>query len=259
MYKRQVSHCVNDVLSVGGRPLAFLDYIAFGKVDSTILRQVISSIARECRRYAIDFIGGETAELPGVYCQGEYDVVGFIIGVCEDGRLLDGSRIKEGDLIVGIPSNGLHTNGYSLARKVLLDSRKFNFEHIPPGWRTSIGRALLKPHINYFNDVYPLHTRRLLKGIAHITGGGIAGNLKRILPPGVDAHIRKGLWKIPPIFDLIAEQGPVEESEMYKVFNMGIGMILITSPKNLSQVMKALNKGIVIGEIVKGSGEVIMQ
>jgi phosphoribosylformylglycinamidine cyclo-ligase len=254
-----VAHCVGDILCVGARPVAFMDYIAFDRLDPRVFSQVMKGITGECAGHGIQLIGGETAEMPGVYRKGEYDVVGFIIGIAETRRVLDGSRIRKGDLIVGLPSNGLHTNGYSLARKALLGRGRFKVTDRPPGWKTALGRALLKPHTNYFDQVYPLVEKGLLKGIAHITGGGIAGNLCRILPPGCAAVLKKSLWRVPRIFDLIAERGPVEEDEMYRVFNMGLGMLLVVPHPALPEVLKSTRYSRVVGEITGGDGEVTLE
>lgn len=252
-----VSHCVNDILCVGARPIAFLDYLAFDALDPTIFKQILRGIARECRNYGIELVGGETAEMPGVYCRGEYDLAGFIIGLASRSRLLDGSKIRRGDYIVGLPSNGLHTNGYSLARKVLLETRGMKLKVRPKGWRQTLGRALLVPHTNYFASVYPLVERGLVSGIAHVTGGGIADNLERILPRTVDAVMKKSLWRVPKIFTLIAQSGPVSEDEMFRVFNMGLGMLLIVPHGNLPEVMKRAAGSRVVGEIVGGEGRAI--
>jgi phosphoribosylformylglycinamidine cyclo-ligase len=170
-----VAHCVNDILCLGAKPVAFMDYIAFDRLDPAVFEQILRGIARECRKYGIQLIGGETAEMPGVYRKGEYDLVGFIIGLVAGRCTLDGSRIRKGDLIVGLPSSGLHTNGFSLARRVLLGKRRMRLAQRPGGWRQPLGQVLLKPHTNYFAEVYPLIEKNLLSGIAHRTGGGIAG------------------------------------------------------------------------------------
>jgi phosphoribosylformylglycinamidine cyclo-ligase len=250
-----VAHCVNDILCMGARPVAFLDYIAFARLDPDVFRQVVGGIARECRRLGIQLIGGETAEMPGVYREGEYDLVGFIVGLAAGRQVLDGSRIRKGDYVVGLPSNGLHTNGYSLAGRVLVDRRGMDLRKPPPGWREPLGRALLRPHVNYYPEVYPLIERRLLSGVAHVTGGGIAGNLGRILPRGTGAKLARSTWKVPRIFDLIAHSGPVEEDEMFRVFNMGLGLLLVTPHANLPEVLKVRSSR-VVGEITEGNGRV---
>lgn len=254
-----VAHCVNDILAIGARPVAFLDYVGFSRLDTSVFKQLISGIARECKRHDIALIGGETAEMPGVYRDGEYDLVGCIIGLARKRDMLDGSRIRKGDLIIGLPSSGLHTNGYSLAREVLLKRRRMKLESRPGGLRTSLGRALLKPHTNYFKEVYPLVEGGLLKGIAHITGGGIPGNLCRILPKRCDARLRSGLWRVPPVFDLISEKGPVKRDEMFRVFNMGLGMLLVATQADIPEIMKHTGSAKIVGEVVGGEGAVVIE
>jgi phosphoribosylformylglycinamidine cyclo-ligase len=250
-----VAHCVNDLVCVGARPIAFLDYIAFDKLEPRAFKQMLAGLAAECRRHGIQLIGGETAEMPGVYRRGEIDLAGFVIGLAAKSHILDGSRTRRGDLLVGLPSNGLHTNGYSLARKVLVERCRLDLRRPPRGWREALGKVLLKPHTSYFSAVYPLVEHRLVSGIAHITGGGIAGNLERILPPGLGAVIKRGTWHVPPIFGLIAEKGPVEDDEMFRVFNMGLGMLLVVPHRNLPRVLSDVPDSRVVGEIVEGHGK----
>lgn len=253
-----VAHCVNDILAVGARPVAFLDYVGFSELDTAVFRKLISGIARECKRHDMALLGGETAEMPGVYRDGEYDLVGCIIGVARKRNLLDGSRIRKGDLIVGLASNGLHTNGYSLAREVLLKRRRMKLGSRPAGLRTSLGVALLRPHTSYFDQVYPLVEGRLLKGIAHITGGGIPGNLCRILPAGCGARLKSGLWRVPPVFSLIEDKGPVKRNEMFRVFNMGLGMLLVATQSRIPEIMKRTKSAKIVGEVVEGDGTVVI-
>jgi phosphoribosylformylglycinamidine cyclo-ligase len=254
-----VAHCANDVLCLGARPIAFLDYIAFDKIDDLIFREVVSGIARECRKHHIQLIGGETAEMPGIYRAGEYDLVGFVLGIASKRNLIDGSGIRQGDLIVGLPSSGLHTNGYSLARKVLFGKGRMSVSYRPDGWRNPLGKVLLRPHRNYLSEVYPLVERRVLTGTVHVTGGGIAGNLTRILPSDCGAALRKSLWRVPDVFRLIADAGPVDEQEMFKVFNMGLGMLLVCPASSLPAVLKHTKGSRVVGEIVGGNGEVVIE
>ncbi len=254
-----VAHCVNDILCMGAYPVAFMDYIGFCRLDPHVAREIIAGIARECRKYGIQLIGGETAEMPGVYAQEEFDIVGFIIGLSSKKFIIDGSKIGVGDLLVALPSNGLHTNGYSLARKVLLEDNQYALDFKPLGWKRTLGDELLRPHRNYFKEVYPLIKQGLVTGIAHITGGGIAGNLSRILPEDCDAVVVKSMWSVPSIFRLIAQAGKVEEEEMFRVFNMGIGMLLVVPHKNLPRVMTSLKSAFVVGEIVRGHGKVRLQ
>jgi phosphoribosylformylglycinamidine cyclo-ligase len=254
-----VAHCVDDVLCLGARPIGFMDYVAFDRLDAAVFKQIVKGVARECKANDIQLIGGETAEMPGVYRKGEYDLVGCVFGLSAPGRMIDGSRITKGDLLVGLPSNGLHTNGYSLARKVLLKRGRMDLKSRPKGWKTTLGRALLLPHTNYLKQVYPLVEMKCLTGIAHITGGGIPGNLSRILPDGLSARLRMALWKVPPIFNLIRDTGPVEDKEMLRVFNMGLGMILVTPRKYLPRVLKHTRASRVVGEIDDGNGEVVIE
>jgi phosphoribosylformylglycinamidine cyclo-ligase len=254
-----VAHCVDDILCLGARPVGFMDYIAFDRLDTEVFKQLIKSIAGECTANDIQLIGGETAEMPDVYRKGEYDLVGCIFGLASPRNTLDGSRIRKGDLLVGLPSNGLHTNGYSLARRALLRRGRLDLKARPKGWKRTLGRALLLPHTNYFKQVYPLIEMKALSGIAHITGGGIPGNLSRILPEGCGAKLKSALWKVPPVFDLIRTTGPVGDEEMLRVFNMGLGMILVTPHKRLPQVLKLTRASRVVGEIVDGDGDVVIE
>jgi phosphoribosylformylglycinamidine cyclo-ligase len=254
-----VAHCTNDVMCAGAKPVAFLDYIAFAKLDPQVFRQVINGMARECRICDVSLIGGETAEMPGVYKEGEYDVAGFMIGLVSRRKYLDGSRIRKSDLVVGLPSNGLHTNGYSLARHVLLEKAGMDLACRLPGWKQSLGKVLLKPHTNYFHSVYSLISRGLVAGVAHITGGGIAGNLSRILPDNLDAVLQRSTWRTPRIFDLIAEKGPVDDGEMLRVFNMGLGMLLIVRHSNLPDILTHVSDSRVVGEVVEGGGRVLIR
>jgi phosphoribosylformylglycinamidine cyclo-ligase len=254
-----VAHCVNDILAVGARPVAFLDYVGFSKLDTAVFKKLISGMVRECRRHEMVLLGGETAEMPGVYHDGEYDLVGCIMGFARKRDLLDGSRIKKGDLIIGLPSNGLHTNGYSLAREVLLRRRRMKLGARPAGLRTSLGKALLKPHTSYFHEVYPLVEKRIVKGIAHITGGGIPGNLCRILPSGCGARLKSGLWRVPPIFELIQAKGPVKRDEMFRVFNMGLGMLLVATQARVPDILKRTASARIVGEVVEGDGAVVIE
>lgn len=251
-----VAHCTNDVLCIGARPIAFLDYVAFDRLDPRAFKQILSGLARECGRHGIQLIGGETAEMPGVYRHGEIDLAGFVLGLASKGRILDGTRIKRGDLLVGLPSNGLHTNGYSLARKVLVERCHLDLKRPPRGWSEPLGKVLLRPHTNYLGEVYPLVERKSVSGIAHITGGGIAGNLERILPADLGAVVKKHMWRVPKIFGLIAERGPVEDEEMFRVFNMGLGMLLVVPHRSLPRVMSDVPNSRVVGEIVDGHGKV---
>jgi len=245
-----VNHCVNDILCCGAEPLFFLDYIAMGKLVPEQVEAILSGIVQACRETGCSLIGGETAEMPGIYSQGNYDLVGFIVGVVENKRILDGSSIAPDDLILGLPSSGLHTNGYSLARKVFgIDADPACLNKSYPELGKTLGEELLQVHRCYYPQLKPVLP--LIKGIAHITGGGFAGNIPRVLPEGVVAHIRKDSWDIPRVFRLIQKEGDIKEEEMYQVFNMGIGITIICSPQQVAQIVSILPEGKVIGEIVK--------
>jgi phosphoribosylformylglycinamidine cyclo-ligase len=225
-----VNHCVNDILTCGASPLFFLDYIAMGKLAPEKVEKIDSGLAKACKDIGCALIGGETAEMPGMYQVGDYDLAGFIVGVVEKKNILKGDSIAPDDVILGLPSNGLHTNGYSLVRKVFDIDRNPSVLQTPyPELRQTLGEALLQPHRCYLNEIKPVLTE--IKGLAHITGGGFIGNIPRILPQGLSAQINKGDWQVPPIFSLIQKKGNIEDSEMYQVFNMGIGMVVICSPE----------------------------
>jgi phosphoribosylformylglycinamidine cyclo-ligase len=231
-----VSHCVSDILVQGARPLFFLDYIACGRLESGVVEQVVAGLARGCLEMGCALIGGETAEMPDFYVPGEYDLAGFIVGVVERSRLVDGTRIRVGDRLLGIASAGLHTNGYSLARRLFFGRLRLGHGDLAPGLGVSIADILLAPHRSYLPLLEPLLDAHVLKGMAHITGGGITENLPRILPPGTAAVVRKGSWPVLPVFQFLQREGNIEEAEMYRTFNMGIGMILIVSPEDLPRV-----------------------
>lgn len=252
-----VSHCANDVLAEGARPLFMLDYIAMSVLDYGVVEKLVEGMVAACHECGCALVGGETAELPGTYPEGEYEVVGCMVGVVDAGEIVDGRSIVAGDVAIGLPSTGLHTNGYSLARKVLLEVRGFGLDERLSELRTTVGDALIAPHRPYVRAVSPLLRKGLVKGIAHITGGGIPGNVCRILPKGLGVSMRKGSWEVPPIFKVIQREGDVGEEEMFKTFNMGIGLILIVSPGNADSVARALdeaNEGYCIaGEVVESA------
>jgi phosphoribosylformylglycinamidine cyclo-ligase len=252
-----VNHCVNDIAVTGARPLFFLDYIAAAKLDPRVLRQIITGLSRACKAAGCALIGGETAQMPGLYGQGEYDLAGSITGVVDRRDLLDGSRVRVGDGLVGLPSNGLHTNGYSLARKVLFDLLGLKLTDRPAGLGTTLGTELLKVHRSYLPAFGKLHAMKgkPLHAAAHITGGGLVDNLPRVLPKGCDAEIDPGSWKVPAIFGIIGRGGNVDPLEMYQVFNMGIGMVLVVPGREAASIAGKLG-GRVIGRITKGSGTV---
>ena len=246
-----VNHCVNDILCCGAEPLFFLDYIAMGKLVPEQVEAIISGIVQACRETGCSLIGGETAEMPGIYSHGNYDLVGFIVGVVEKKRILDGSSIAPTDVILGLPSSGLHTNGYSLARKVFgADADPSCLNKSYPELGKTLGEELLQVHRCYYRQLKPVLP--LIKGMAHVTGGGFVGNIPRMLPEGVAAHIRKDSWDILPIFKLIQKEGDIKEEEMYQVFNMGIGITIICSPQQVARIVSILPEAKVIGKVVEG-------
>ena len=247
-----VNHCVNDIFTSGAEPLFFLDYIATGKLVPEKVAAIVEGLSNACREVSCALIGGETAEMPDIYSGNDYDLAGFIIGVVEKARVTMGKEIAAGDAIIGLPSSGLHTNGYSLVRKIFGETRPVLETHYPELGRT-LGEELLEPHRCYYHQVKPMLP--LVKGIAHITGGGLIGNVPRVLPEGLSAQFQVGKWLIPPIFQLIQKRGNVDRQEMYRVFNMGIGMVLICSPDKVSQLIKALPDAKVIGEVARQRGE----
>ncbi len=247
-----VNHCANDILTCGAEPLFFLDYIAMGKLVPEQVSAIAQGLAQACREVGCALIGGETAEMPGLYAGEDYDLVGFIIGVVEKERIIQGQTIVVGDTIIGLPSSGLHTNGYSLVRKIFGATKVALDVHYPELGRT-LADELLEPHRGYYQQLKPLLP--IIKGMAHITGGGLLGNVPRILPQGVAAEFHSQAWTTPPIFQLIQQRGSIDRQEMYRVFNMGIGMVLVCSPDSADQLTRALPETKVIGEVVKQAGE----
>jgi phosphoribosylformylglycinamidine cyclo-ligase len=248
-----VNHCVNDIAVLGARPLFFLDYIGCEKLEPHVFNQLLRGFSRACRAAGCALIGGETAQLPGMYHPKEYDLVGCIVGVVERARIIDGRRIKSGDVVLGIASNGLHTNGYSLARKILFDQMGLRVRSRLPGSRTTVGRELLRVHKNYQPLLAKLPAG-MIKGLAHITGGGLVDNIPRILPKNCDAVIDTKRWHRPLIFQILQENGKIEPAEMYQIFNMGIGMVAIVSERDAKRAMSIL-KAKHIGRIERGSGK----
>jgi phosphoribosylformylglycinamidine cyclo-ligase len=246
-----VNHCVNDILTCGAAPLFFLDYIAMGRLVPERIEAIAQGLARACGEAGCALIGGETAEMPGLYAGEDYDLVGFIIGVVEKEKIIQGKLIAPGDSIIGLPSSGLHTNGYSLVRRVFGETREALSGYYPELGRT-LGEALLEPHRSYYHELKSLLP--LVKGLAHITGGGLIDNVPRILPQGLTARFDGRSWTVPPIFGLIQERGKVSRLEMYRVFNMGIGMALVCSPDNLDKLTQAMPQARVIGEVAKQKG-----
>jgi phosphoribosylformylglycinamidine cyclo-ligase len=247
-----VNHCVNDIFTCGAKPLFFLDYIGIGKLIPDRVAAIVSGLAKACRDIDCPLIGGETAEMPDIYTGDDFDLAGFVVGVVEKDKIIDGKAIAAGDAIIGLSSNGLHTNGYTLARKIFGDSRQSLTRHYPElGW--TIGEVLMEPHTCYYNQLKSLLP--LVKGMAHITGGGLIDNVPRILPKGLAAKFDSQSWSVPPIFNLIQKRGNVDRDEMYHVFNMGIGMVIICSNNKVSRFTKALTGAKVIGEVIKRKGE----
>jgi len=245
-----VNHCVNDILTCGAEPLFFLDYIAMGKLVPEQVEAIAQGLAQACREVGCALIGGETAEMPGLYAGEDYDLVGFIIGVVEKEKIIMGKTIVAGDSIIGLPSSGLHTNGYSLVRKIFGVDQ---LEKYYPELGRTLGEELLEPHRCYYNQLKPLLS--LVKGMAHITGGGLIDNVPRVLPQGLAARFHSQTWTIPPIFQLIQRRGNVARDEMYRAFNKGIGMVLICSPDNANKLVKALPDAQLIGEVVEQVGK----
>lgn len=229
-----VNHCVNDILVQGATPLFFLDYVGAGALEPEKLVELVSGVARGCRENGCALLGGETAEMPGFYQVGDYELVGFIVGMTDRANLLDGRRVRVGDVLLGLPSAGLHTNGYSLARRILFDQLRLDLADPLPGGRggPSVGQLLLAPHLSYLPALKPVLRHPGLHGLAHITGGGLTDNLPRILPAGTRAAIHLGSWEVPELFNVLAECGRVREEEMLRVFNMGIGMVVFSDPSS---------------------------
>jgi phosphoribosylformylglycinamidine cyclo-ligase len=249
-----VNHCVNDIMTGGARPLFFLDYIATGKLKPQIIEEIITGMSRGCREVNCALIGGEMAEMPDFYTKGEYDIAGCIVGIVEKNRIVDGRSIQKGDIIIGLPSNGLHTNGYSLARKVLFEIAGYHVDTVLDDLQLTVGEELLRIHRCYFPLINPLLEEVDIKGMAHVTGGGIVGNTKRIVPDGLELRIDWGSWIVPPIFKVIQHCGRISDDEMQKTFNLGIGYILIAGPDQSDRIIETLirrkEKPIVIGKVV---------
>jgi phosphoribosylformylglycinamidine cyclo-ligase len=252
-----VNHCVNDVLVQGAEPLFFLDYLATGRLSPSVAESIVGGMASACRANGCALLGGETAEMPGFYSDGEYDVAGFIVGVVDRERLVSGRAIAVGDVLVGIPSSGLHTNGYSLARRVIFDHLKLDVGSYVPELSRTVGDALLDPHRSYLSIIQPLLEAGRIKGMAHITGGGITDNLPRVLPHGTAATVEMGSWQVPPIFTWLQRSGNIPVEDMMRTFNMGIGLIIVTVRDQAEALIGELaarggRDARVIGEIVPG-------
>lgn len=257
-----VNHCVNDILVQGAEPLFFLDYLGAAALEPKVFEDVVSGFCKACKENGAALLGGETAEMPGLYPNGEYDLVGTIVGTVERKKLITGKKIRKGDVLIGLPSTGLQTNGYSLARKVIFETAGKKLSDLVPGTKTTFEKALLAIHKSYLNPVKAVMKKVDIRGMAHITGGGLYDNVPRVLPDNVDAQFDRSTWKVPPIFQFIEEAGKVDHEEMYRVFNMGIGYVLMVGKKDVEQTMKILKankqRAIIVGEIVTGSGKSIL-
>jgi phosphoribosylformylglycinamidine cyclo-ligase len=251
-----VHHCINDILVQGARPLFFLDYLATGRLEPDVVADVIGGVAAACAENGLALLGGETAEMPGFYGDGEYDLAGFIVGLVDRRRIVDGSAVKAGDVLVGLPSSGLHTNGYSLARKVFFEQLDHAPDDTVPELGKTVADELLAVHRSYLAPVWPLLEKGLLHAMAHITGGGLTDNLPRVIPDGLRAVIKVGAWEIPPVFRLLAEKGEVPEDDMWRTFNLGVGLVLVVPSKQLEKVLRDLREsgcpGFPMGNVVKG-------
>ena len=255
-----VNHCVNDILVQGARPLFFLDYLATGHLQPEVAEQIVEGLARACKDNGCALLGGETAEMPGFYADGEYDLAGFIVGAVDSELLIDGRSISVGDVLIGLPSTGLHTNGYSLARRIAFEHLGLAVDTQVEALGGTVGDVLLTPHRSYLHAVYPLVAKGAVKGMAHITGGGITDNLPRILPTGTAARVDRHTWSVPPVFEWLQASGGVPVDDMFRTFNMGIGLILVCPPALAETVLDDLRarheEPVVIGEIVRGQQNV---
>jgi phosphoribosylformylglycinamidine cyclo-ligase len=252
-----VAHCVNDILVQGAVPLFFLDYIALGTMDPARVEAIVAGFARACSEFGCPLIGGETAEMPGTYAPGDYDLAGFIVGVVEKARAIP-TGVRPGDVLLALPSAGLHTNGFTLARKVLFEILGHGVDTHLPELGCTLGQALLAPHRSYLAALEPLLERRKIRALAHITGGGFGGNIPRVLPEGLGALVRLGSWEIPPVYRLIQAGGGISDEEMFRTFNMGVGMVAVVAPEDLHEVEHSLERrgeaSSVIGSVAAGSG-----
>src|SRR5215467_857792 len=255
-----VNHCVNDILVQGARPLFFLDYVATGKLSPEVVASIVEGVTNGCRENGCVLLGGETAEMPGFYAEGEYDIAGFIVGVVEKSQIVDGRHVVAGDVLIGLPSAGLHTNGYSLARRVLFDVAGYDVQSVVPEIGTTVGDALLAPHRSYLRAMRPLVSEGLIKGMAHITGGGITENLPRMLPLGCSARVERGSWSVPTLFTVLQKRGAIGTDEMFRTFNMGIGLIAICAASAANTVIDSLERSgeapVRIGQVISGDRDV---
>lgn len=254
-----VNHCVNDILVQGARPLFFLDYIATGKLSPEVVASVVEGVTNGCRENGCVLLGGETAEMPGFYADGEYDIAGFIVGVVDREKIIDGKTIRPDDVLLALPSAGLHTNGYSLARKLFFEVAGYQPDTHLPELGMTAGEALLLPHVSYLKPLDKLLERGVIKGLAHITGGGLTDNIPRILPEGTAVRIDRHSWSIPPLFELMRGLGNVSDAEMYRTFNMGIGMVIVSAPGDAESIATDLGETCYrIGNVISGNREVLI-
>ena len=252
-----VAMCINDILVTGAEPLFFLDYVAVGKLTPEKNAAIVHGVAEGCMQAGCSLIGGETAEMPGMYSEDDYDIAGFAVGVVEKSEIIDGSTICEGDVVLGLPSTGVHSNGFSLVRKIVFDILKADVNDFCPELGMTFGEALLIPTKIYVKEILPLCEQKLIKGMAHITGGGLIENVPRVLPEGVSVVLDKDTWERQPIFKYLQEKGNVPEEEMYRVFNMGIGMVIITDADSALKITAQLPEAQIIGKVVEGKQEVL--
>ncbi len=258
-----VNHCVNDILVQGARPLFFLDYLATGRLSPDVAEAVVRGIAAACRENGCALLGGETAEMPGFYADGEYDLAGFVVGIADRGRLVDGRGVRPGDRVIGLPSSGLHTNGYSLARRIVFDTLGLTVESVPEGLDGPVGEVLLRPHRSYLRLVSPLlgEGAGAVKAMAHVTGGGLTDNLPRVLPPGAAVDIDRRAWAPPPVFTFLQRHGGLSDAEAFRTFNMGVGFVVVCASEESDALLARLREGgepgaAVIGRVTAGEGAV---
>lgn len=257
-----VNHCVNDILVMGARPLFFLDYVAIGRMDPAVVTSLIGGIAQACQQNGCALVGGETAEMRDLYDPGDYDLAGFIVGVVERNRVLDGSRVKVGDRVLALPSTGLHTNGYTLARKILFEHLRLRIDSRPPALGgATVGEALLAVHRSYLGALWPLLEEGRVHALSHITGGGFRDNIPRVLPQGVAVRLDRGAWTPPPLFRFLVEEGKVPNDDAYRTFNMGVGMVMVVDAGDSDRLSESLRERgetvFAIGEVVAGNREVL--
>ena len=257
-----VNHCVNDILVQGAKPLFFLDYVGVGKLEPGVVEALVEGVARGCRENGCALLGGETAEMPDMYAPGEYDLAGTIVGLVEEDRVLDGRAIRPGDVLIGLASTGLHTNGYSLARRIVFERMGLGMDDAFPEEDGSVADVLLRVHKSYLRALHPLIEAGRIHGLAHITGGGLVDNVPRILPKGVDARFDLGSWTVPPLFRVLQREGGVERDEMFRAFNMGVGMVAVVAADGADAVVRGLRaageQAWIAGEIVPGAGTVVL-